>query len=180
MCNLACWNEDWGSFLPFKEASQYDFIKSKEAMKHWLHFTGKCKEAYVAMGIRYLDHYCNDFVPLERINEDNIDEFDGAIFIDHLRFVQKFALLSRKSESMAAMNELIQDEFNMLRAYISSCVFGFIIEYRFEVCNSWVFKDSMWNFYCLSPDPKEMYNQMSYEWPNTPEFNDIRRQMGVI
>ena len=184
-CNLACWNEQTGSFLPYKERDTYQFIDSKEKMAEWLETKKNSGEPYAAWGIRYLDHYGTDFVAdkdaVAGFNEDKdrIECWDGMIFIDHERFKMYINDKPQPPEDeLKYMEKAISMEFDSLLAYISSCQFGFTVETKCEVCNSWVLKDSFCGFECITPDPKEMYAAMVDLFdPENPDLKTIAKRM---
>jgi len=189
--SLACWNDEYGSFLPDtcnegaqkRLNKQYHLIESIADMQSWF---DRAPQPYLAYGITYFDKYgglvlhkdvCDKF---KGIDQNDLEPYDGAIFIDEKRFceyVENNPDMTYET-MLERMESILRAEFDRLNAWHSLCVFGYLLEKKCPTCGQWEIVDDKWDFYCLTPDHSPMLKAMAEHLDSDDaEVQEIKKLM---
>jgi hypothetical protein len=174
--NLAFWDED-DSYLPWtgnNKAQQrldtnYQFIESHDDMQAWIDDAKNTHRPFMVFGLTHFDKYGGLVLHTNNnkgVHQNDLENFDGAIFIDEKRFRKYVDSQTQMSdETMTGlMVNVLMGEFESLNCYASGACYGVVVEQRCPLCNQWEQKDSVYGFECLSrqdsPEWKAMLKQM--------------------
>lgn len=138
--NLACWNDEYGSWLPDPDLVESDvvIIDSYKMFEKVIKDAQKAGIEPVFYPITHFDKY-GGVVLHKPCNLTQIKKYDGAIF-------------TLKPDYNTVAN--LEYDFNCLNAYMGGGYFEIVTEKQCKECGSWQFQTLVDGFVCTSWDQR--------------------------